>query len=84
MKRYYPILIILFVVNAIFLMNAYNFEPDFIYIFWVIVFAFGLIYSIRSLNKNRLLSIVSIILNTISLFIGILVTFAIYLMGPPS
>jgi len=72
------------VVNVIFLLNAFNFKPDLIYIFWLILFTFGLIYSIKSINKNRLLSIISIILNTISLFISILVTFALYLMGPPA
>ncbi|SMQ80651.1 hypothetical protein SAMN05444673_3965 [Bacillus sp. OV166] len=84
MKRYYLIVVLLIVVNAIFLLNAYNFEPDFFYIFLVILFAFGLIYSILSINKKRLLSIISIVLNAISLLISILVSFAIYLMGPPA
>ena len=89
MKLYNFTLVLILLLNTIFIINFFKF-PNYSYIWWFILFITGLVFSIKSLGeyrskKNKIyLSVISIVVNIISLGLCFLVIFAEYIMGPPA
>jgi magnesium-transporting ATPase (P-type) len=89
MKLYNFTLILILLLNTIFIINYFKF-PNYSYILWFILFIAGLVFSIKSLEKYRskkkriFLSVISIIVNVISIGLCSLAIFAEYMMGPPA